>query len=135
MMHSPFDPFYNNFMFSILPMLVTLGFIVVIVLVFIRVMQGAVQWGKNNTAIELTVEAKVVAKRTAVSRHGHAQNNVQYHGNATTYFASFEVDSGDRMEFRIPDREYGMLAEGDTGKLIFKGTRYISFDKSTLNCS
>lgn len=41
----------------------------------------------------------------------------------TTYYVTFEVESGDRIELIVPDREYGLMVEGD------QGTRYISFDR------
>ena len=37
--------------------------------------------------------------------------------------------SGDRMELRLSGAEYGMLAEGDRGRLTFQGTRYLSFER------
>ncbi len=43
---------------------------------------------------------------------------------------TFQVESGDRMEFSVTGSEYGMLAEGDTGKLSFQGTRYLSFERN-----
>lgn len=50
------------------------------------------------------------------------------HSSYTThYHATFQVESGDRMELAVNDKEYGMLAEGDTGKLTFQGTRYKEF--------
>ena len=36
---------------------------------------------------------------------------------------------GDRLELRLPGREYGLLTEGDTGLLTFQGTRYLSFER------
>ena len=45
----------------------------------------------------------------------------------TTYFSTFEFESGDRVEFRLSGREFGILAEGDSGTLTFQGTRYIDF--------
>jgi hypothetical protein len=39
------------------------------------------------------------------------------------------VESGDRMEFVVPSREYGMLVEGDMGRLTFQGSRYKSFQR------
>ena len=33
------------------------------------------------------------------------------------------------MEFHISGKEYGILAEGDIGKLTFQGTRYHSFER------
>ena len=55
--------------------------------------------------------------------------NMNY-SSSTTYFATFEVESGDRMELKVSDKEYGMLAEGDIGKLTFQGTRYKSFERN-----
>ena len=43
------------------------------------------------------------------------------------YYVTFQVESGDRMEFEVSGTEYGMLAEGDSGELTFQGTRYLNF--------
>ena len=51
----------------------------------------------------------------------------------TWYYATFQVESGDRMEFAVDGMEYGMLAEGDMGKLSFQGTRYLSFERERLS--
>lgn len=45
------------------------------------------------------------------------------------FHVTFQVESGDRMELPVSGREYGMLAEGDIGKLTFQGTRYLSFER------
>ena len=42
---------------------------------------------------------------------------------------TFEVESGDRIEFHITGLQYGKLKEGDTGVLSFQGTRYLSFER------
>ena len=47
----------------------------------------------------------------------------------TTYYVTFEVESGDRMEMNVRGSEYRMLAEGDVGKLTFQGTRYLNFER------
>ena len=49
---------------------------------------------------------------------------------STSYYVTFEVESGDRLELRISGSEYGLLAEGDFGMLTFQGTRYLSFDRT-----
>lgn len=46
---------------------------------------------------------------------------MQYVSSSTTYYATFQVVSGDRMEFEIRDIEYGMLVENDKGRLTFQG--------------
>ena len=47
----------------------------------------------------------------------------------TTYYVTFQVESGDRIELRLSGTEYGQLAEGDTGRLSFQGTRYLGFER------
>ena len=42
---------------------------------------------------------------------------------------TFEVESGDRMELRVPSNEYGYLIVGDQGDLSFQGTRCLSFNR------
>ena len=92
-------------------------------------------WNKNNHSPRLTVQAAVVAKRTQVSRqrNANARDATGAHGyttsSVTTYYVTFQVESGDRMELQVGGAEYGMLVEGDTGKLSFQGTRYLSFQR------
>ena len=74
---------------------------------------------KNNAAPRITAEATVVTRRTQV-RGDHAH---------TTYFATFQFESGDRLEMQIPYDRFGYLVEGDKGKLTFQGTRYLDFQR------
>lgn len=115
--------------FSLLFGIVFILFIVVFVVVFVRILS---QWGKNNRSPRLTVEATVVAKRTNVSHHHHNAGDTAMHmtTTSTTYYATFQVESGDRMELPIPGNEYGLLVEGDKGKLTFQGTRYLGFERT-----
>lgn len=52
------------------------------------------------------------------------------HSSYSTYFVTFEVESGDRIEFEVKDTEYGMIVEGDDGELAFQGSRYHGFIRS-----
>lgn len=115
--------------FSLLFGIVFILFIVVFVVVFVRILS---QWGKNNRSPRLTVEATVVAKRTNVSHHHHNTGDTAMHmtTTSTTYYATFQVESGDRMELSMSGSEYGMLIEGDHGKLTFQGTRYLGFQRT-----
>ena len=49
--------------------------------------------------------------------------------HSTSYYVTFQVDSGDRMELHMTGQEYGMLVEGDKGYLTFQGTRYLGFER------
>lgn len=85
-------------------------------------------WNKNNNSPKLTVTAKVVSKRTQVF-HNH-QNDGFSTVTSTSYYVTFEVKSGDRMELSVTGSEYGMMAEGDVGELSFQGTRFLGFERS-----
>ena len=79
------------------------------------------QWNKNNHSPRLTVPACVVAKRMQMHHHRHHVS--------TDYFVTFQVESGDRIELSVSGTEYGMLIEGDNGRLSFQGTRYLGFER------
>lgn len=114
-----------NVLFGIIPMLIFLVFILVFGMILSTIFRSIKQERKNDQSPRLTVEAKVVAKRTSFHRSA-GSNHTMSHGH-TTYFATFEVKSGDRMELQVQGHEYGMLVEGDFGELSFQGTRYLGF--------
>ncbi len=122
-------------MFGLLDMIFPIMFLVVFCIIIASVVQGIATWHKNNNSPRLTVPAVVVAKRESVTQHQHpnAGDASGAHGftmtTSTTYYVTFQVESGDRMEFHVSGSEYGMLAEGDTGRLTFQGTRYLSFER------
>lgn len=116
-------------------MMFSIVFILIFGVMIVTVIKGIGEWSQNNQSPRLTVEAAVVAKTTQVSHHQHpnAGDGTGAHGFHTTtttaYYATFEVESGDRMELRVSRSEYGMLAEGDTGRLSFQGTRFLGFER------
>lgn len=120
---------------GILGIIVFFVFVIVIGGIVVNLCRGVSQWNRNNHSPRLTVEAFVVSKRMDVSHHQHANagDPTGAHGyhttTSTSYYATFQVQSGDRMEFSVNGREYGLLAEGDSGKLTFQGTRYIGFQR------
>ena len=102
----------------------------VLIVFVVTLVRGIGEWHKNNNSPRLAVPAKVVSKRTSVSHgHHHGANGHMHTTSSTWYYVTFEVESGDRMELGVSGSEYGMLAEGDSGKLSFQGTRYLSFER------
>ena len=89
--------FYSGFdaLFSILFPLV---FLVVLGMILFTVVSNLRTWSKNNASPRLTVPATVVAKRMNVSRH-HTDNTMAR--TFTTYYVTFQVESGDRMELEV----------------------------------
>ena len=84
----------------------------VMIFIFSRILKGS---RDNQKAPELSVHATVVSKRL------HVMNDI------SSFYVTFQVDSGDRMELHVMGADYAMMAEGDCGKLSFKGTEFIDF--------
>ena len=118
MFFSPFD----HTLFTIGPIFIFVFFILVFGIILFTIIQGIRQWNKNNHSPVLTVDAVVATKRSSVR---HRQN----HSSSTSYYVTFEFESGDRQEFRVDASEYGLLVEKDAGKLTFQGTRYLEFQR------
>ena len=121
-----------NLLFGIFPYLFLGVFAVVIGMFIVTAVRGVRTWSKNNASPRLTVAAQVVSKRTEVSHHHHHHHGGVGVGHTTAYthyYATFQVESGDRMELPLDGAEYGMLAEGDRGSLTFQGSRYLGFQR------
>ena len=122
-------------MFDLMSIIVPIIFIIVIGIIIFSLGQGFVTWNKNDQSPKLTVSAIIVAKRENITHHQHANagDSSGAHGfhttTSTSYYVTFQVESGDRIELCVSGTEYGMLVEGDTGRLTFQGTRYLSFER------
>ncbi len=114
-------------MFNIFSIMFTLVFLLFIGVFVSIAVKGIGQWNNNNHSPRLTVEAKVVAKRTNYHRHSGTNHTASH--TSSTYYVTFEVQSGDRMELQMTGPEYGLLIEGDFGELTFQGTRYLGFQR------
>ena len=119
------DPFGGPGLFEIGFVLI---FLVMLGIFICMLLAGLGQWRKNNRSPRLTVGAVVTGKRTSTSTHRHGDSHM--HHTSTWYYATFQVESGDRMEFSVAGTEYGLLAEGDRGYLTFQGTRYLGFERA-----
>lgn len=74
---------------------------------------------RNNRKPKLKVSATVVAKRTSSHRKATDRH----------YFVTFQVESGDRIEFWVDSFQYSELIQDDCGILTFQGTRFIAFER------
>ena len=126
---SPFEG--PGIMFTLVPIIVTIGFVLIFGMIIVSVIQGANRWSRNNASPVLTVDATVVTKRSETHHYNHntGTDDMIHNTSSTNYYVTFEVASGDRMEFEVRDTEFGLLVEQDMGKLTFQGTRYKGFER------
>ncbi len=121
--------FPGDLLFRLGPIFIGLVFIIVIGGILLNIFKGIGQWQKNNASPQLTVPARAVSKRTHVSRRANANHDNLHGSSRTSYFITFEFESGDRTELQMDGGEYGQIVEGDSGTLTFQGTRYLGFER------
>ena len=126
------DMFHGVFnMFGLMSIIVPVMSIGIFGLAFYMIFKGLQQERKNDHAPRLTVEARVLSKRTQVGHHRNSSNHMSH--SYTRYYVTFEVASGDRMELMVPGSESGLMIEGDFGDLTFQGTRFLAFGRKIPN--
>jgi hypothetical protein len=87
------------------------------------------QNAKNDKAPRLTVEAKVVDKRTVSYRHHN--HNSHFSHRHYYHYVSFELSDGQRTELSVSSIEFDSLAVTDEGMLTLQGSRFVSFVKNS----
>ncbi|TRZ38019.1 DUF2500 domain-containing protein [Niallia circulans] len=126
----PNDFYFGDSMFQFGPIFIGIVFVFVIGSILFAIFKGIGEWHKNEQSPRLSVPAVIKAKRTDVRR---SSNHDNHHSSSTIYYVTFEFESGDRTEFHVSGKEYGLLSENDTGILNFQGTRFLGFDRKSMN--
>ena len=114
---------FGNAMFSIAPIFIAVIFLIVIVTITFSAGKGVKEYFSNNSKEEVTMPARIITKRAHVWG-GHHDTSA-----STSYYITFEDEQGNRAEFSVGSKLYGMYAEGDTGMLTHQGTRFLDFER------
>jgi hypothetical protein len=122
MMFSPFD----NFMFNAVPVFVVAIFAIVILIFIFNIVKGVSQYASNKAKPVETVPARVISKRT------HTWGGAGDSSAHTSYYITFELESGERIEMPVNGSFYGVHVEGDVGILTHQGTHMISFERERI---
>ena len=112
-----------EFMFALVPLLI-LGVFIFTAYTLIS------QKIKDDASPILRVLATVTAKRINVSTHNHTTgtNHHNHTSTSTSHYVTFELESGERKEFHVYGKEYGLLVEKDYGFLTYQGSRFKGFE-------
>ncbi|WP_228469285.1 DUF2500 domain-containing protein [Paenibacillus sp. JNUCC31] len=98
-------------------------FLIIAGVIVYAIISGVRTWSSNNAAALLTLHSTIVAKRTRVSG-GSGDSSA-----STSYYITFELDNGERVELNVGGNDYGMLVENDRGMLTYQGTRFKHFER------
>lgn len=116
---------------TVFPLLFLIVFIFILSMIIGSFVSGAKRKHKNDQSPRVTANAKVVSKRMQVGQNRSGDNDMMRSYTYSKYFVTFEFESGDRLELPVDGSDYGLLVEGDTGKLSFQGTRYLGFQRGS----
>jgi hypothetical protein len=122
----------DSFMFDVFPTIFMLMFVLVAGAFIFAIVSGIINTAKNVRSPVITVEAKVIGKRMDVSTSSSSpdDNGMSSSSSSTTYYITFETEHGERLELPLSGRMYGLLIEGDLGKLTYQGTWFKDFQRS-----
>ena len=124
-----------DFMFTLVPIFIGVIFVIMLVSIISGLSRNAKRERKNDQSPRVTADAKVVSKRMQVGERGSRRMRTNgmmedgYSYSYSDYFVTFEFESGDRLELHVDGSDYGLLVEGDQGKLSFQGSRYLGFER------
>lgn len=121
-MFSPVD----NFMFSAMPVIGMIIFFIVIAGFVFAIGSGVKQYASNKSKPIETVPARIIGKRP------HTWGGSGDSSAHTSYYVTFELQNGERIEMPVMDSFYGMHVEGDVGMLTHQGTHMMSFERERL---
>lgn len=118
-----------DFMFTLVPILIVIGFVVVIVGVIGR----SARYMKNASSPRDTHFAKIISKRMDVrhsSSHNHMNDSIHSSSSSHTYyFITLEFENGHRQEYLDVKSLYGLVAEGDVGYAAVQGDWIVAFER------
>ncbi len=117
------EPGIFNGFFGGLPFFVMLIFVLVIGFFVFVIIKGLVGWSKNNASPLTTVNSTVIGRRTEVWG-GSGDSSA-----STNYYITFETEYGERIEMYVSGTDYGLIVEGDRGRLSYQGTRFKGFER------
>jgi len=88
---------------------------------------------RNDTLTKISTKARVArvsGRNSNMLNHWLAGGNVSHFHNVNReLYVTFELLPDNKpVKFTIPIVQYPEIDEGDTGTLIFQGTRFISFE-------
>lgn len=124
-----------SYMDRIFPVVFSIVFLIVIGGFLYVIIKSLSQFISNQKSPMMVVDAKIVSKRTEIRSSGGSmstQGSMHHHRRGhtyTRYFATFQLEDSSRIELQISAKDFGLIAEGDIGRLFHQGTRFHGFDR------
>lgn len=114
-------------MFGVMNLAFPIFIVVILGIIFILASSSIRRYYSDSKQPLLIVQSRIITKRTEVSHYYDSDTSVNR--TDSTYYITFEVEGGERLEFKVSGQIFGQHTEGDTGKLTFRGKRFQGFDR------
>lgn len=93
------------------------------------VLRGAVQWLHHCRQPVRSAASAVAGKRMEL-RHERMHHDGYVHDHSmAVHYVTFRLEGGECVECRVSRDEFNRLEEGEAGRLIVRGTRYVRFER------
>lgn len=79
---------------TIFPLMFGAVFLLIVGVMILALVRSASEWSSNNSSPVLSVDARVVSKRTNITRHMSQADSSHMTRSSTVYYATFQVESG-----------------------------------------
>jgi ribosomal protein L40E len=107
---------------AVFPIFGIIGLLVLLFGVGGTILKTLGERSRNEAAPVLASAARVATKRAEIRSRGKS--------HSTTYYATFDLRSGARLELELDGAQYGLLAEGDRGELRYQGSWFLGFERT-----
>jgi hypothetical protein len=111
------------------PPIFSIVFSIILVTVFGVIAMAVFGFVQNAKQPVITREAQVLTKRQQVQSSSNRVDDFGRVNTSTFYYITFAFPNGDREEFSVNGRDWGLLIEGDRGMLHSQGTWFKGFDR------
>ncbi|MGG4395248.1 DUF2500 domain-containing protein [Paenibacillus thiaminolyticus] len=93
------------------------------------VLRGTVQW-LHHCRQPIRSAASAVAGKRMDLRHERMHHDGYVHQHSlAVHFVAFRLEGGECVEYRVSRDEFHRLQEGEAGRLLVRGTRYVRFER------
>ena len=113
--------------------MLTCLYICIFTFLYVKYKKKYLEWKHNRKLPRLTNDVSILTKRTQIDQFQIKDKKIGR--PTTTYYVTFHLPHNEQIELRIPEKDYRFLFQGDSGRLTFQGTKFFTFERTSLQGS
>ncbi len=116
--------------FKILPVLLGIIVLLLLVVIVVKYVLATKKWGKRASLPVESCKAAVLEKQAAERCRRSLSVSSFETESVVEYRVVFLLEDGRQNAFSVDESVFDLLAEGDTGTLVFQAERFLKFERS-----